>query len=257
MNTPLGIGAYALGAPPPLNLNRHALFVDLDGALVEMEDRPEAVRGDEALRRLARRLNVAASGAVAVLTGRTIADADRILGGEIETVAGLHGAEMRTHEGDWPARFSAHAMDPVRTRVRSMIEAGELAARVEDKGGGIALHYRHAPHREAEVHAIARSLAVAHGLRLIRGKFVFELGHSQVNKGSALCYLMDRPPFAGRTPVALGDDITDEDAFVAARDRGGFGVLIGEAQETAALHRLTSVTAVRDWLRAALAGGDE
>jgi trehalose 6-phosphate phosphatase len=136
----------------------------------------------------------------------------------------------------------------IRTALSELLRNNALNAVLEDKGAGIALHYRHAPPCEEEVRGVARALAAEHRLRLLYGKMVVEILAGETTKGDALIELMQGAPFAGRIPVAVGDDVTDEDAFAAALRLGGVGVLVGPSRATAARCALPDVAAVRAWL---------
>lgn len=192
-------------------------------------------------------------GAVAVLTGRTIADADRILGGAIEAIAGLHGLESRLASEQWRRRGGAHdAVRKLAAALNDDIAAGNLNALMEDKGASIALHFRHAPEEEARVTAAAEQAAAAHGLRTLRGKMVVEILPAGATKGDALREFMHLAPFAGRRPIAVGDDVTDESAFEAANALGGESVLVGALRQTSARERVDTVADVETWLASAV-----
>lgn len=240
--------------PPPLDVRRHALFLDLDGTLVEIQERPHAVTAGNDLRDLLRRLAERMDGAVALVTGRTVEDAARILQGSLQRVAGVHGFEMRQEDGSVFRDIAE--LSPITAAsedLRRLIQAGALPALVEDKRASLALHYRHAPEAEGLVQAIARDIAAKHGLRIMQGKMVVELVAGARTKGDAVHAFMADPPFSGRAPVMLGDDLTDEDAFAAADEMDGFGILVGPPRATAAAHRLDGPGAVFNWLCAGIA----
>jgi trehalose 6-phosphate phosphatase len=228
-----------------------AVFLDLDGTLLEIAAHPNAVSASADLRELLNRLSTALNGACAVITGRTVADADAILDGAIATIAGVHGAETKTpiastvrwgsdDEPDWAARADAYAL------------AARLQLLVEDKRASLALHYRDTPEAADEVRRGADAIADEHGLRVLHGHMVVELIAGQRTKGDALDAFMSHPPFAGRRPIAIGDDVTDEDAFKSAAARGGFGVRVGLPRETAAAYGLDGPGNVAAWLEASL-----
>lgn len=241
-----------LAAPPPLDVRRHALFLDLDGTLVEIAATPEAVVASAALRDTLRRLSKAMNGALALVTGRTIESADRILDGAVENIAGVHGFERRLGGAHHRAGEDLAPLAAACAEAHGLAEAGVLRARVEDKAAAVALHYRHAPEASWEVRHTADELADKYGLSVLEGKMVVELTLGVRNKGDAVAAFMHAPAFAGRTPVAVGDDVTDEDAFAAASALGGIGVLVGEARATAATHRLAGSAEVAAWLTEAL-----
>lgn len=234
-------------APPPLDLTATSLFFDFDGTLVELAATPDAVVVEAALLDQLDALADAMPGRVAIVSGRSIAQLDAMLGGQASrlAVAGSHGAERRTPtEGhvrpDRPEALEAAAAD-----MRAFAERHDLV--FEAKTLGAALHYRSAPHHEAEALTLAETIAARHGLQLQRGKMMVEV-RSPGDKGIALRQLMLAPQMAGTSPNFFGDDVTDEDGFVAARHLGGAGVLIGPPRDTAATHRLNDVTALRDWI---------
>jgi trehalose 6-phosphate phosphatase len=125
---------------------------------------------------------------------------------------------------------------------------------VEDKPASVALHFRGAPEREAEAIALLETLARRTGLVIQAGKMVLELRPPGADKGDALRRLMAEPAFAGKRPVFVGDDLTDEHAFAAAADLGGAGILVGPPRATAAVWRLDDVAAVAAWLSNAAGG---
>ena len=238
-----------LPPPPRALLDDASLFLDFDGTLVELAERPEAVAVDAALAGLLDRVAERLEGRVVLVSGRSIQQLDGFLEGTGATlgIVGSHGAETRLAGGtivrpNRPASLDAAARlfaDAFRGRDGVVIEAKSL---------GVGLHYRLDPSAKDEAHAIAEAFAAANQLEVQHGKMMVELRLPGHDKGSAIAALMDRAPFAGHAPVFLGDDLTDEPGFVAAADHGGAGILVGPSRESAARYRLDGVTAVRDWL---------
>lgn len=232
---------------PPSRLERISLFLDLDGVLAEFASTPDGVvpvsRRTEALRAIQTRLN----GRVAIVSGRTVAEIDRITDNVIASASGVHGLERRRADGTFLRAEASKSL-------RAVIAAFEAFARahpgvvVEDKGVSAGLHFRGAPDAAQDAESLARRLADEHGLMLQPGHMVLELKTPGASKGTALTAFMQEAPFAGGVPVMLGDDQTDEDGFRAATNLGGFGVLVGPPRATAARYSLTGVTAVLDWL---------
>lgn len=238
--------------PPPLDLlASHALFLDFDGTLVELADRPDAVSVDSDLHALLARLAAALPDRVAIVSGRSIAQLDAMLGDAADglVLAGSHGAELRT--GDDPAPVIAPPALPAIAVAMDRFAATRPGVVVERKSLGAALHYRLVPEHEAEARALAAALAAEHGLRLQHGKMMAEV-RADGDKGRAVAALAAGAAMAGFPPLVLGDDVTDEDGFAAAARLGGAGVLVGEPRETAAAHMLPDVAAVRRWLAQAL-----
>jgi trehalose 6-phosphate phosphatase len=239
--------------PPPLDVRAHALFLDLDGTLVEIAERPDDVVAGAALRELLARLSQAMDGALALITGRTIESADRILHGAVPNIAGVHGFEQRLRGDLTRASDDLAPLARAAEEAAALASQGALDARLEDKASGLALHFRHAPDAGPDVRRAAEALAEKHGLSLIEGKMVVELTLGVRTKGDAVAAFMTEAPFAGRRPIAVGDDVTDEDAFAAARSAGGLGVLVGDPRPSAARHSLSGASAVAAWLAAGLA----
>jgi trehalose 6-phosphate phosphatase len=235
--------------PPPTRLRRPSLFLDLDGVLAPLAPTPDAVKPDArrtaALRAVAGRLD----GRVAIVSGRTIAEIDRISDKALGPASGVHGLERRRADG------SVHRIeaDPA---VETALAAFTAFAKprpgmiVEDKAVSAGLHYRGAPEHAAPALALARRLAEETGLTLQPGKLVVELKTPGADKGTALKAFMREAPFAAGLPVMFGDDLTDEQGFIAASEEGGFGVLVGPTRATAARYGLPDVDAVLAWLEA-------
>lgn len=239
---------------PPLS--RWALFLDLDGTLLDLQPTPDAVRPAEGLAETLAALERITSGALALVTGRTVAFADGLFPGHSFTIAGLHGAELRPAPGLGLPPDPAPPAGPDFCAAREMARA--LAPTLpgvifEDKGRAFALHYRLAPAAQDEVARIMQAAAqrAGRGWRLRAGKCVLELCPSGEDKGTAVRNLMRFQPFSDRTPVAAGDDLTDEAMFKAVNALGGLSVRVGPAEglrDSAALTGIASPGAFRSWL---------
>ena len=242
-----------LPPPPPLPLDS-ALFLDIDGTLAELADDPSSVHIDDAIARLLPTLAERLGGALALVTGRSISDVDRLVGGL--PIAGQHGVERRGADG----AIHLHAPSPaVIARMRELLStlaAQHPALRLEDKGVTLALHYRRAPALASYVHrALRRSMgspSVADGYVLQPGKMLMEVRPGARDKGTAIRDFLGESPFAGRRPVFVGDDRTDEHGFALVTAHGGWAVKVGRGP-TCAHYRLRDVAAVSRWLRAAAA----
>jgi trehalose 6-phosphate phosphatase len=234
--------------PPPPN-SADAYFFDVDGTLAEIVAGPADARVDDELRRRLTSLREATGGAVAIVSGRSIDDVDALFPHERYPVAGQHGSERRSAAGV----VDAGGLEPKRMswlRAAAARAIGSLeGVAVEDKGGSLAFHYRRAPRLAAFVHRTARSLAAAaHGeVGVQTGKRVVELLPAGRDKGQAVKAFMAERPFRGRRPVFVGDDVTDESAFLYVNRMSGISVKVGEGR-TAAIFRLSDVSAVREWL---------
>lgn len=246
ISSPINGAATQLPSPPS-RLRLPALFLDLDGVLAPLAATPEAVvpnpRRTAVLKRVAER----AGGRVAIVSGRTISEIDRIAESVMASASGVHGLERRRADG---SVLRAQASRAVGDAVRAFEEFARArpGVIVEDKGVAVGLHYRGAPDEAVAAAALARRLAAQTGLSLQPGNMVVELKTPGASKGTAVAAFMAEAPFQGATPVMLGDDLTDEDGFRAAEDLGGFGVLVGPPRPTAARFGLPDVDAVLDWL---------
>lgn len=235
-------------APPSASLlEGAALFLDFDGTLVELAEAPDAIRVAPALAALLRQLARRLDGRLALVSGRSIADLERHLECSGLAVSGSHGLELRLRDGSHVSLALRHDLDEARETIARMADdtPGLL---VEDKPFGIALHYRQAPQEEGRVLSLLGELADRTGLSLQQGKMVAELRPPGADKGDAVRAFMTEPDFAGARPIFVGDDLTDEDAFQAAAELGGGGVLVGPPRETSAKWRLDGVAAVSAWL---------
>ncbi|SMQ72108.1 trehalose 6-phosphatase [Devosia lucknowensis] len=229
---------------------RLAIFTDFDGTLVEIADTPDAV---EVSTELTDQLDQASRDfdhAFAVITGREIADIDRFLSPLHLPVAGAHGAQRRRADGtllELDDEISAAAEAIAEAVQPFLMTHPELI--LEAKDGAVALHYRQAQQLENECVLVMQEAIADHpGFTLVHGKMVIEARPSGYDKGSALRAFMQEEPFRGRTPIFIGDDTTDEDAFRVAQELGGIGIKLGPG-ETVARMRIADVASVHALLR--------
>ena len=251
-----GLGDLPMGLPD--DIAAWAVFLDVDGTLLDLAQTPGAVTVPDGLlddlTLLARRTG----GALALVTGRPIAFIDRILEGHGLPVAGLHGAETRDAAG----AIEGLAHSPGFAGAKKLLEQSVSrwpGVIFEDKGAAMAAHYRMVPQFEAKVRAFMEELVEGLGdsWLLQGGKFVFEIRPAGHDKGDAVERFMRRQPFSGRRPLVLGDDLTDEAMFKFANDAGGLSGRIGSADRpTAAQFYVDSPQAVRDWIARVARGGD-
>ncbi len=239
-----------LRPPPPLS-SLHArcapaLFLDFDGTLVPIASGPDAI---EVPHDLADRLEVLANrldGRLALISGRGLDDIEQHLGPIAVARAGSHGAHRLAANGD----TLGNNPQPIHPDALRAVE--ELAAHhdalLEHKAHGAAIHYRTDPSRGPAIESAARAIAAAHDLCVKNGKCVIELVRPGAQKGDAVDAFMATAPFTGTMPVFIGDDVTDEDGFLAARRHGGFGIAVGERPSKNARYALASVKDVHEWL---------
>lgn len=238
--------------PPPLGTDC-ALFLDIDGTLAELADLPDAVHIDHEIATVLPRIASELDGAVALITGRAITSADRLFHGLRLPIAGQHGSERRDASGG----IHLHApRKDTQSRLRKLLKG--LARRhpqllLEDKGAAMALHFRAAPELESIVERTLReSIKDAPGYELQPGKMLVEVRPEGRDKGTAIDDFMGEEPFAGRLPVFVGDDLTDEHGFAVVERLGGWTVKVGPGR-TAARFRLPDAQAVKRWLLAPIA----
>ena len=219
---------------------------------------PDAIVIPSKLRPILAECVEAFDGAVAIVSGRPIEVLDTLLAPLRLPAAGLHGLELRMPDGT--VEEAAHrTMGLAELRARfSSLAREDARLVVEDKGSSLALHFRRAPERERELRELVAGAARRHnGHHVMHGKMVLEVRPAHADKGTAVTRFLQTPPFAGRTPVFAGDDVTDEDAFAAVNRHGGISVKVG-AGESEATCRLPDVAALHDWLAgiARARGGD-
>ena len=248
----------ARALPPPRDI---ALFLDVDGTLLHIADTPDAVTIDLATVALLERAFRATGGATALITGRRIADIDRLFAPLALPVAGQHGFERRDAAGALHRHAEPRPELAAARASLAAFAAGHSGVLIEDKALTVAAHYRLAPGAGPALGALAERLAAESGgvLAVQRGKMVFELRPAGKDKGTAIAEFLDEAPFRGRTPVFLGDDLTDEYGFSIVNGRGGLSVKVGDGT-TEASARLPDVDTVRAWLErlvaTAVAKGD-
>lgn len=227
-----------------------ALFLDVDGVLLDLAPTPSGVVASAGVIDLLERLVAGFDGAVALISGRAIDDLDRIFQPLRLPSAGVHGGERRTRDGVRHAipidrRFLAHA----EVILGDFVSAHE-GALLEPKGLSVAVHTRLARDAQPGAAALVAALAAESGGGFVMqgGQDVHELKPISANKGRALAEFMAESPFRSRRPVAVGDDLTDADAFAEAEMRGGVSVAVGP-HAPAAMIRLDSARDARHWLR--------
>jgi len=238
---------------PPAPETDWALFLDIDGTLLTHAETPDAVYVDDALRELLERLQLQNGGALALVSGRAIADVDALFAPLVLPVAGQHGVEWRDAAGN------VHHLPLPEEHLRQVAQRfAAFKARhpgivFEDKGHNLALHYRLAPQLEREVRTLVEHAVADLGenFELQAGKLVYELKPSGHDKGTAIEAFLSTAPFEARTPVFIGDDLTDEYGFATVQRLGGHAVKVGEGQSVAEW-RLADVEAVRAWLGSAV-----
>lgn len=225
-----------------------ALFLDVDGTLVEIAETPDGIEPDDRLPDILSALSQALGGAVALISGRPIAVLDGLFAPLRLPAAGLHGLERRDAAGH------LHAPPPMPAIREATAAAADFArdnpgVLIEDKGATVALHFRRAPALGPAATRFAERLVAAQaGTVLQKGKMVVEIRPAGKDKGSVVAEFMAEAPFRGRTPVFIGDDVTDEAGFRMVNRLDGHSVRIGARADTEAKYSIPSVAALLDWL---------
>ena len=238
--------------PFPAPGERWSLFLDFDGTLAELAETPDGVRVDAGLPDTLSTLHRTLDGALALVSGRSIAQLDAFLAPVRLPAAGMHGLERRGENGIChPEDIFVRTLAPLRAALAMLVEDDPRLV-VEDKGASLVLHYRRAPEREEECRRLVSRLLEDHpdldGFRLVLGKRMVEAVPAGSDKGTAIREFMREAPFAGRRPVFAGDDLTDEDGFDVVAELAGLGVKVGEGR-TRAHYRAASVADLLAWLR--------
>lgn len=238
---------------PPSPQPDWALFLDLDGTLLDIAATPDTVEIPHGLVADLTRVAARLDGALAIVSGRRIADIDHLLGASSLTVAGQHGGELRRARETAIRR--AHAPDALGVEAREHIARAASqwpGVIVEEKELGLAVHYRLAPWARNALGRAVGDVAAASGggLRLLDGDRVWEIMPAAFDKGTVLDALMRTAPFLGRRPVFVGDDVTDEDGFAAARRLDGIALRVGERLHLASTtpQAFADAASVRAWI---------
>ncbi len=237
---------------PPQPSSDWALFLDVDGCLLDIAETPDAVVVVAGLRERLAALSAELGGALALVSGRSLPVLDTLFDPLRLPAAGLHGLERRNGDAVFDAPAPPALLPALldEARVLAAVHPGTV---VEDKGTAIGLHWRQAPDAEHAMQAFALdALARLPGYRLQHGKQVVELrpedGHGGGDKGDAIAAFLREAPFAGRLPVFAGDDLTDESGFAVVNTHGGISVLVGDRGGSAASHGLRNPADVHAWL---------
>jgi trehalose 6-phosphate phosphatase len=234
--------------PPPLD--QTALLLDIDGTLLDLAPTPREVWVPPDLANTLSRLLMRTSGALALVSGRSLNDIDLIFAPEQFPAVGGHGAEMRLSTDSEAVATHAPPMDKELKRRLAAIAKLSPGILLEDKGYSLALHYRLAPHAEKAIYeavSLIRADLPSAQIEVLPGKCVCEIKHSGFNKASGVVELMTHEPFRGRRPIFIGDDVTDESVFAIMPDFGGLAFSVGRRAHGVAGH-FEEPRDVRKWL---------
>ena len=220
-----------------------ALFLDVDGTILDIAPTPNAVHVPDYLTELLHQVWTMLGGGLALISGRPLGDVDRLFAPHRFPGAGLHGYELRNRAGIVPALcIDANAVQRVHDACRTFV-GNSPGILVEYKSCGAAIHYRLAPDAEHLVCDYARSLLpqLDGSFQMLHGKSVCEIKPRGCSKGSSVLELMKSPPFIGRRPVYIGDDATDEDGFEVVNQLGGISIRVGHEGASCAQQRFATI----------------
>jgi trehalose 6-phosphate phosphatase len=233
--------------PPAPSLD-WCLFLDVDGTLIELTDTPSQTLADPEIKALLNDLSVRLDGAVALVSGRQIETLDQLFAPLRLPSSGLHGIERRTVEGKLQGgTFIDSKLDDARAAIKLFVDS-HPGALLEDKRRTVAIHYRMAPQAAVEARELAAGIVEQLGkqYQIQPGDMMLEIKPRGFTKATAIRAFMQEPPFSGRRPVFIGDDLTDQDGFPAVESMGGISIGVGERVQ--GQYHLDTVTQVRDWL---------
>jgi trehalose 6-phosphate phosphatase len=235
----------------PHNQQGWALFLDVDGTLLEIAETPQGVHVPTSLKQLLDEVRWRLDGALALVSGRSLNNLDQLFTPLRFIASGVHGCERRTADGHvLRPEVDAATIARVRTQLAEFVR-GHEGLLLEDKHYAVAMHFRRAPEMREEVYRIMNDMLLQLGpmFALQAGKNVLELRPGAWTKGSSITAFMQEQPFVGRTPVFIGDDVTDEDAFAVVNEMSGVSIHVGNPAATLARHRLGGVSEVLRWLQ--------
>jgi trehalose 6-phosphate phosphatase len=241
--------------PPAVNLRETAVLLDIDGTILDIAPTPDAVNVPDSLRRILARLSRETGGALALVSGRSLGNIDLLFAPLRLPAIGGHGAELRP-SADGETDVEARPLDgDLRDRLAELA-VGAPGVLVEDKGYSLAVHYRLAPEQEGRVKRAVAAIKAdwpKEAIEVLPGKAVVEIKPAGFHKGAAIRELMQHKPFAGRRPIFVGDDTTDESAFAVMPEFGGRGFSVGRNVPGTA-YCFSAPSEVRRWLERLSAG---
>jgi trehalose 6-phosphate phosphatase len=220
--------------------------MDIDGTLIDLAPSPEAVIVPESLRANLSSLHKSVA-AIALVSGRSLRQIDRLFAPLVLPASGQHGAELRLRD----QVAENHPLPAIRAVVAPLTQfaADHHGILIEDKGDSIAVHYRAVPVLAEEVQNFARRLVGdSPEVEVLPARMAVDIKPRSVSKGAAIAWFMGQEPFEGRVPVFVGDDHTDETGFGAVNKMGGLSIRVGGETESAARFSLGSSAAVREWI---------
>lgn len=236
-------------ALPQIDPSQDALFLDVDGTLIDIAQRPTDVLVPPSLIGLLKQLHARFGGAIAIITGRQIDEVDRLFNPLRLAAAGVHGCEIRTAP-DKTIEQQVLSVSPANIAAISVIAAKYPGVMIEPKGTGVAVHYRNVPQNAAQLLSDLHSYFAGQNAQLVvaHGRMVFEVLPTGFSKATAMQQLGNRAPFAGRRPIMIGDDVGDVPAFKYAQRAGGIALRVAGEHFPFDKSEFMSPKEVRDFL---------
>lgn len=217
------------------------MLLDLDGTLIDIAPTPDSVVVPPDLPSTLLRLRADLDDALAIVTGRRIAEVDALLPGIPYAVAGEHGGALRTAPDANERHIQVPPVPQAWFTAAEALIAAHPGTILERKSRSFVLHFRLAPDAGPIFHRVLTDMLAGSAThRIGAAHMAWEVKPLGIDKGGAVLALMAQPPFVGRVPVFIGDDVTDEDGMRAARDLGGIGLRVQEC--------FTDAAGVRRWL---------
>ncbi|BAT60171.1 trehalose-6-phosphate phosphatase [Variibacter gotjawalensis] len=207
----------------------NAILLDVDGTLIEFGPTPLDVHVPPSLKHTLSKLRDKLGGALCLVSGRPLEHLDILFSPLNVACIGGHGAENRLAPGQVLSATAAPIDPELRNRLLG-IATNTPGVLAEGKKYSLALHYRLAPEQEEYIRSEIERICAdfpADAVEVLPGKAVFEIKPRAFNKGVAVRALMEVPPFKGRKPIFLGDDVTDESVFSMLGEFNGIGYSVG------------------------------
>ena len=228
----------------PKDIQQVALFLDVDGTLYEIENSPSLVKPCFKLQKKLQTIRNRLGGALALISGRSLNDLDRIFGNNKIPVAGNHGAQLQDALRIKDYQTDTENIKEIAYKIEKLLN-GQKNIDIENKGSNLTIHFRNSTIDRREINRIIMELVKCDpSLTFLKGKEVLEIKPLSHNKGTAISYFMRTKPFIKRRPIFIGDDVTDEDGFEAVNNKGGWSVRVGNYKRSKANFFLPNVTSV-------------